>query len=82
MTNKERKIKLKFYRDYVGQKKIKEGFMKRGIYGSVFDMPKKINRALKHSKNNNHRDYMINTFKKIAEKFNNKKILEVLNENR
>lgn len=64
----KRKQKYKYLRYIIREKKIKDGFMKRGIFGSIFDRPEKIKRALKLAKNNNHRDYMIRIFMKLAEK--------------
>lgn len=61
-----RKQKYKYMRRFFRDKKIKDGFIKRGIYGAVFNIPKKIERSLKEAKNNNHKEYMIKMFLKLA----------------
>jgi len=73
-----RKRKFRYLRDYTKEKKLKDAFMKRGVYGAIFDIPKKINRALVFAKNDNHRTYMIDIFRKLARRHESKKTLELL----
>jgi len=73
-----RKQKFRYMRNYLRDKKIKDGFMKRGIYGSMFDMPKKIDKALKKAKNKNHKEYMIKTFLKVAKTAGSEKVISHL----
>jgi len=77
---KKRKDKFRYLRNYIRNHKIKDGFMKRGIYGSLFDDPKKVKKALKEAKNENHKNYMIRTFLKIANKAGSKQVLFYLSQ--
>jgi len=74
-----RKQKFRYMRNYVKEKKIKQSEIKRGIYGSLFNLPKKVKKALKKAKNENHKKYMIITFKNFAKKGNSKEALQFLN---
>jgi hypothetical protein len=73
-----RKQKYKYMKKYLREKKIKDSFMKRGIYAAMFDMPKKMEKALKESKNKNHKEYMIRTFLKISLKSKSENVIKLL----
>jgi len=65
-------------RNYIRDNKVKDGFMKRGIYAAMFDMPKKMEKSLKIAKNDNHREYMIRSFLKLAKVSGSEKIISQL----
>jgi len=70
--------KFKYMRNFLRDNKIKDGFMKRGVYAAMFDMPKKLDKAMKMSKNENHKKYMEKMFLKIAKVAKSEKVLEKL----
>lgn len=74
----KRNHKFKYLRTFIREKKIKDGFMKRGIYASLFNLPKKMKKSLSAAKNRNHKEYMINTFLKIARKAESKEVIDLL----
>ena len=65
-------------RNYIRDNKIKDGFMKRGIYAAMFDMPKKMDKSLKMAKNDNHKNYMIQSFLKLAKVSRSEKVISQL----
>jgi mannitol/fructose-specific phosphotransferase system IIA component (Ntr-type) len=75
-----RKQKFKYMKTFIREKKIKDGFMKRGIYGSMLDIPKKIEKSIKMAKNKNHKNYMLNTFEKLAKVSKSYNVLRYIEE--
>lgn len=73
-----RKQTFRYMRNYIRDNKVKDGFMKRGIYAAMFDMPKKMEKSLKMAKNDNHREYMIRSFLKLAKVSGSEKIISQL----
>ena len=75
-----RKQKFRYMRDFIGEYKIKDGDIKRGLYGSLFNLPKKVKKALKKAKNRNHEEYMKRIFIKMAEKGKSNEVIKLLAE--
>lgn len=73
-----RKQKYKYMKKYIREKKIKDSFMKRGIYAAMFNMPKKMEKSLKEAKNKEHKKYMMKTFLKIALVSKSEIVIELL----
>lgn len=73
-----RKQKFKYMRNFIREKKIKDGNIKRGIYGSLFNIPKKVEKALKKVKNKNHEKYMKNIFLNMAKKGESNEIIQLI----
>jgi len=73
-----RKQTFRYMRNYIRDNKIKDGFMKRGVYAAMFDMPKKMEKSLKMAKNDNHKEYMIRSFIKLARTSKSQNIISML----
>jgi hypothetical protein len=78
---KSNKFKHRYLRDFIRENKIKEPFLKSGLYGAVFNLPKKIKRSLIKAKNENHRNYLNNLFLNISKKCNSREVIKLLKEN-
>jgi len=63
---KKNKFKHKYLRTFIKNKKIKEPFLKRALYGAMFDHPKKIKKVLNLAKNENHKNYILSLIRKLA----------------
>ena len=72
------KFKHSYFKNIIKRKKIKDGFVKSGIYGSIFNLPKKVERALKKSKNENHYNYLKSLFLSTSNKFSSRETISFL----
>ena len=63
---KIRKFRHKYLRSFIKEKKITDAKIKSALYGAMFDLPVKVKVGLSLAKNDNHKQYLIKTFSKIA----------------
>jgi hypothetical protein len=75
---KRNKFKHKYLRYFIRTNNIKENYIKRGIYGAIFNHPKKIKRCL-NNLNSNKTDFYLNIFFKLAKQFNSKEVINYIN---
>jgi len=74
------KFKHSYFKNIVRRKKIKDSFVKSGLYGAIFNIPKKVKRALKKAKNENHFNYLKSLFLSTSEKFSSRETISFLKE--
>ena len=75
---KKNKLKHKYLRYFIKTHDIKDGYLKRGIYGAIFNHPKKIKRCL-NNLNLKKTNFYLNIFFKLAKHFHSKEVINYIN---